>query len=125
MGVFIPWIADDPQRLSPTPVLARPAGEYLGHRGMELFIRVIQGMARVVVDLTENRGSDDGLARAEVSPCADQEALGGGLYIARPSEKGCASLPGHPLVGDDQRNRRTRGPQRLEQLERGRSGRLG
>ena len=32
------------------------------------------------------------------------------MQVARPGEQGCACLFGHPLVGDDQRDRRTRCP---------------
>ena len=60
VGVLVPRVADDPQRHSPTPVLARPAGEDLGHRRMELLVRVIQRMERNVIDLAKDRARTTG-----------------------------------------------------------------
>ena len=92
---------------------------------MELFVRVAQRMSREVIDLAHHRGPDDLIPRAEVCPRGDQKALAARLRVAGPSEEGRARLLRHPLVGDDQRDRGARVAQRLEQLERGRSGAFG
>ena len=91
-----------------------PGREEVGDDRVELLLRRVPGLEQVVVE----RDLVDGLDRgAGVGVGGEQHALGVGGDLARLDEVLGAREPGHPLVGDQQRDLVAAGDELLDDLE--------
>jgi hypothetical protein len=121
MQAWLPLSADDPDRRKRRLPRLAPVGQEVADLRIQPPLGRLPGREQVVVDLPDRHRPHGGMGRTVIAPGDQQHPSGRPVHLMGGHQELHAAHLGHPLPGDQQRNRlrlRAQPPERGQRRDR-------